>query len=85
VSEPLAAALAEVLEPLIRRLVREEVRRAGLEWRWRSVRQAAQLLDVSEAAVRQRAARGRLSAQKLDGHLYFDVRDLEDTIRRNGS
>ena len=38
--EPLALAVAEAVEPLVRRLVREEVRRAGYEWRWRTPAQA---------------------------------------------
>jgi DNA-directed RNA polymerase specialized sigma24 family protein len=84
VSEPLEAALADALAPLVRRLVREEVRRVQLEWRWLSTRRAAQLLDVSEAAIRQRVARGRLPARRLDGHLYFDIRDLDEAVRRNG-
>ena len=48
--EPLAAAIADALEPLVRRLVREEVRRAGLAWHWRTPEQAGELLGISAAA-----------------------------------
>ena len=60
---------------MVAALVRDEVRRAELEWRWLSVRQAADLLDITEAAVRQRISRGRLSAKRLDGRVYVDRRD----------
>ena len=83
-TELLAAALAETLEPILGRLVRDEIRRADLAWRWRTPEQAGELLGISGAAVRQRVARGQLPATKLEGRLYLDVRDLDLAIR-NGS
>lgn len=83
-SEPLTTALGDVLEPLVRRLVREEVRRAGHEWRWRTPAQAGELLGISAAAVRQRVVRGQLPARRLEGRLYLDVNDLDLAIK-NGS
>ena len=82
--EPLAAAIADALEPLVRRLVREEVRRAGLAWHWRTPEQAGELLGISAAAVRQRVVRGELPAKKLEGRLYLDISDLDLAIK-NGS
>ena len=39
----LIAALTEALTPHLRRLVREEVARAELQWRWRTAEQAGEL------------------------------------------
>jgi excisionase family DNA binding protein len=60
------------------------VRRAELEWRWRTTAEAAQLLGISAAAVRQRVRRGQLHAYKLDGRLYIDAHDLDAAIRDGG-
>jgi hypothetical protein len=83
-TESLAAVVEEALETIVRRLVREEVQRADLTWRWRTPEQAGELLGISGAAVRQRVARGQLAARKLEGRLYLDVRDLDLAIT-NGS
>ena len=82
--EPIDAALAEALEHLLRRLVREEVRRAAHEWRWRTPEQAGELLGISAAAVRQRVVRGQLPARRLEGRVYLDINDLDLAIK-NGS
>jgi hypothetical protein len=74
------AALAQALEPLVRRVVREEVARASLEWRWRTPEQAGELLGISAAAVRQRVLRGQLTAARLEGRIYLDVQDLDAAI-----
>jgi hypothetical protein len=79
-SEPLAAALAQALQPLVEALIRDEVRRAGLEWRWATAERAGELLGISAAAVRQRVLRGQLPARRLDGRVYLDVRELDATI-----
>jgi hypothetical protein len=81
VTAVLAAALADALEPLIRRLVREELRRAEYQWQWRTPAQAGELLGISAAAIRQRVVRGQLSARKLEGRLYLDIHDLDAAIR----
>jgi hypothetical protein len=72
--------LAEALEPLVHRIVREEVRRKELEWRWRTPVQAGEMLGISAAAVRQRVARGQLVAKRLEGRLYLNVNDLDHAI-----
>lgn len=69
--------LIRILEPLITNVVRAEVARAQLQWRWRSVKQAAGLLDLSEAAIHTRCSRGRLPFIKLDGRVYIDMVELE--------
>jgi hypothetical protein len=79
-AEPLASALAEALGPTLRRLVREELARARLEWRWRTPEEAGELLGISAAAIRQRVARGHLQARKLEGRLYLDIKDLDSEI-----
>jgi hypothetical protein len=68
----------------VRRLVREEVRRADLTWRWRTPAEAGELLGISAAAVRQRVVRGQLPARRLEGRLYLDINDLSIAIT-NGS
>jgi hypothetical protein len=73
-------SIGEALEPLLRRLVREEVERAKLQWRWRSVRQAAELLDLTEKAIQLRCWRGQLPCRKLDGRLYVDMLELDRQI-----
>lgn len=79
-SEALVAALLDTLLPSLRRVVREEVARAGLEWRWRTPKQAGELLGISEEAVRQRVLRGQLPAAKLEGRIYVDVHALDALI-----
>ena len=77
-------ALVAVIAPRMRQVVREEVARAGLEWRWRSAKEAGALLGISEAAVRQRVLRGQLPAAKLKGRIYLDVHDLDAAIGNGG-
>jgi hypothetical protein len=81
-SQQLELALIEVLRPVVKRMVREEVERAGMRWRWQSVRQAAETLDMSEAAIRKRAQRGQIPARKLDGRLYVDMEALDRQLAR---
>lgn len=78
----LDAALVETLRPMVARLVREEVQKAGLAWRWQSVRQAAKTLDTSEASIRKRAQRGQLPTRKLNGRLYVDMETLDRQMAR---
>jgi hypothetical protein len=81
VSEALVAAILDALLPSLRRMVRDEVVRAEVEWRWRTAEQAGELLGVSGAAVRQRVRRGQLPGHRFDGRVYLDVRDLDNLIR----
>jgi excisionase family DNA binding protein len=81
VTDTLSESFSQLLEALVRRVVREEMRRAELEWRWRTTPQAAALLGISDAAVRQRVRRKQLPAYRLDGRVYFDARELDALIR----
>jgi Helix-turn-helix domain len=80
VTEPLGAALEDVLTLLARRLVQQELRRAERQWRWLTPEQAGELLGISAAAVRQRVLRGQLRARRLEGRLYLDIHDLDDAV-----
>lgn len=73
----LQESLVDALKPTVQRLVREEVERAKLQWRWASVKRTAELLDLSEAAVRARCERGQLPYRKLDGRLFVDLVELD--------
>ena len=54
----------EEIENLIEAKVEEILRRRRPERRWAGVREAAQLLGISERALRGRIARGRVPAQR---------------------
>jgi hypothetical protein len=71
-----------MLEPLVRRVVREELERQRAQWRWRSVKQAAELLDISPVAVHQRITRRQLPSRKLDGRVYVDMEALGERLLR---
>lgn len=71
-------ALVELLRPLVREVVREEVgREERYRWRWASVRQAAEILDMSEEAVRMRVKRDQLPSVLLDGRRYVDLVEVD--------
>lgn len=53
-----------------------------MQWRWRSVRQTAELLDLTEKAVRTRCEKGQLPYRKLDGRLYVDMVELDRQLRQ---
>lgn len=76
----LESDLLELLRPLVRAAVREEVENVKSHFRWASVRTAATLLDLSEQAVRMRVWRGQIPARKLDGKLYIDLRALDHQL-----
>jgi len=78
----LEVALIELLRPMVKRMIAEEVAKHEQGWRWQSVKQAAKTLDMSEAAVRKRAWKGQIPARKLDGRLYVDMQALDQQIAR---
>ena len=83
-SESVAVALAEALEPLVRRLVREEVRLRLDESspRWLTVAQAAVRIGIGESAVRERirgAYSRDASGRAGGGHASADI---ESAIER---
>jgi hypothetical protein len=80
VSEALVAVIFDALLPSLRRIVREEVARAELQWRWRTPKEAGALLGISEQAVRQRVLRGQLPGERYQGRVYIDIRNLDALI-----
>lgn len=82
--EPVALALAEALKPLVRQLVREEVRLQLDECspRWLTVAQAAVRIGIGESAVRERIRRGMLVGRKWEGRWYVASADLDSAIER---
>jgi hypothetical protein len=70
-------ALLDLLRPLVREVVREEVERAQLGWRWVPASRAAELLGISENAVRRRVARGQLPGSTVDRRVYVDMESLD--------
>ena len=76
----LVEALVVSITPRMRQVAREEVARAGLEWRWRTPEQAGELLGISAEAVRQRVLRGQLPGYRLGGRVYLDIKDLDALI-----
>lgn len=75
-------ALLELLRPLVRELVAKEVKRAKLEWRWQPVARVAELLDISEEAVRKRVQRGQIPGRRVEGRVYVDMVELDAQIGR---
>ena len=75
-------ALRELITPLVRALVRDEIRREREQWRWASVEQAAERLDMSRSAIYSRVQRNQLPARRLDGRLYIDMRAVDALIDR---
>lgn len=73
-------ALLDLLRPLVREIVRDELRRQRDEWRWASVEQAAERLDLTKPAIYMRVHRKQLPARRLDGKLYIDMRAVDVLI-----
>lgn len=73
----LEAEMLELLRPFVEREVRDALEREKRRWRWASVRQAAELLDLTPNAVYVRIHRGRLPSVLLDGKRYVDLEALE--------
>lgn len=78
----LEAELLELLRPLVRRLVREEVKRAKLEQRWVPVKKAAELLDLTEVAVRSRVRRDQLPGRNVNGKVFVDMEEFDRRMGR---
>lgn len=75
-------ALIELLRPLVHEIVREEVERARLEWRWQPAARAAELLGISEEAVRRRVARGQLPGKTVERRVYVNMEELDRRLGR---
>lgn len=75
-------ALTDLLKPMVRRMVAEEVERAGFRWGWKTPSEAARLLGISPNAVRKRAHDGRIPAKVEDGRIYIDMVAYDEQLRR---
>jgi hypothetical protein len=75
-------ALLELLRPLVREIVRDEVNRAKLGLRWVPVKKAAEEFGISEAAMRQRVKSGAVPGKKVDGRVYVDMLAHDERIGR---
>jgi hypothetical protein len=75
-------ALLELLRPLVLELVQEEVKRAKLGMRWVPVKKAAELLGISEPALRQRVKAGSVPGKNVEGRVYVDMLALDEQIGR---
>lgn len=75
-------ALQEVLRPLVREEVQRALRKERERWRWASVRQAAERLDMSEQAIYTRIHRGQIPSKKLDGRVYIDMNAVDSLIEK---
>ena len=65
------------IENVVRRIIREEIARANAGPNALvDVEGAARLLDMSPAAVRKAAARGRIRCKRLGRLLRFDPKEL---------
>lgn len=85
-SEPLPeleAVLAELVRPMLERMVEEAVAaRVPEPSPWYSTRGAAEYLGVTPQAVRERVYRGKLKAHYDAGRkLRFRRSDLDDSMR----
>lgn len=65
-------ALIELLRPIVREVVREELERRE-EQRWLRVPEASKKLGLSEGAIYQRVRRGQLPAQRIGRTVYVDT------------
>jgi len=72
--------LIELLRPLVREIVREEVERARFAWRWQPAYRAAELLGISEDAVRRRVRRGQLPGRTVERRVYVDMEALDHQL-----
>ena len=70
-------ALLALLTPVVRRLVREELRHAQAEQRWLPAAEAAERLGLSSEAVRRRVLRGQLPGKTLNRKVFVDMAETE--------
>jgi excisionase family DNA binding protein len=73
-------ALIELLTPLVRRVIREELAQQATKKGWVTPKKAAEILGLSVAVVYQRARRGKLPARHVGRNLYIDLDALDATL-----
>jgi excisionase family DNA binding protein len=82
-TDPLVAALLELLQPELRRLMREEIRNINIDDlapRWLTVRQAAERIGIGPSAVRERIRQGSIPARKWEGRLYIEASAIDEAV-----
>jgi excisionase family DNA binding protein len=80
-------ALAEAIEPLVLRIVREEISMLSTTLRpeWLTVEEVARRIGIRPSAVRERIRHGRLAANKWEGRWYIRAADLDAAIASSES
>lgn len=73
-------AIIDLLRPLVRDLVRDEFAREREQWRWRSVKQAATILDLSPKAIYHRVQNGQIPVRRIGSKLYVDMQALDHQL-----
>jgi len=73
-------ALVELLTPLVRRLVQDELAKEPTRRGWVSPKKAAEILGLPVATVYQRAQRGKLPSRHVGRNLYIDLDALDATL-----
>jgi Helix-turn-helix domain len=81
-ADHLIATLVQTLHPVIRGIVREEVRVVVEERlpRWLTVEQASERIGIGPSAVRERIRRGLLPARKWQARWYVDSDEIDRCI-----
>jgi hypothetical protein len=74
------AALVELLAPLMRRMIREELAQQATKQGWVSPKKAAEILGLPVGVVYQRARRGKLPSRHVGRNLYIDLDALDATL-----
>ena len=80
-ADHLVATLVQILEPRIKQIVRDEMKRAAFQWTWKTPAEAGAVLGLSAAGVRQRVRRGQLPGVNIDGRVYVDLAELDRQLR----
>jgi len=75
-------AFLELVRPIVREEVARALQRERDRWRWASVRQASERLDMSQSAIYNRIRRGQLPHKKLDGRVFIDMTAVDRILDR---
>ena len=77
--------LLAALEERVRRIMREEIERAGTRTPWLDVAGAAEYASMSEEAIRSASKRGQLrSFRSSTGRVRYRVEDVDAFLRGDG-
>lgn len=75
--------LAQLIGPIVRRMVAEEIEKQGgaLRWAWLPPEQAAEILGVSADAIRHRVKRGQMPGRTIGRRIYVDMKEFDRQLR----